>query len=147
LVHILTDLTARYLGPLGRILRQTAGYPLMAWSRRAEITADRAGLLCCGDIKVGERALLRLVAGFADVEKVDVDDYLQKYKEMQEFHSASKWWEVFYTHPMIPKRIEALRLFARSELYYELSGKAYLVDEDLLSRSELDRRVNQIVKP
>ncbi len=147
LVWVMTHTASRYLGPLGRILSQTAGIPLLAWERRSEITADRAGLLCCGGIAVAERALLRLVAGHADVEQVDIEDYLRRYKEMEEFHSASTWQQVFTTHPLIPKRIEALRLFAQSELCYDLSGKTRPDNAALLSRAELDRRVNQIVKP
>lgn len=147
LVWVLTDLAAQHLGPLGRVIDMTAGIPLRAWSRRSEITSDRAGLLCCGDLGVAERALLRLVAGEADVDEVDIDDYLRKYKEVQELHGVSGWQQLLYTHPMIPKRIEALRLFARSELYYSLTGKTPPEGMTLLSREELDRRTNLIVKP
>jgi hypothetical protein len=43
---------------------------LMAWHREAEISADRAGLLCVnGDLDVAQRALLRLMHG----TKVEVD--------------------------------------------------------------------------
>ncbi|MBV9279047.1 MAG: M48 family metallopeptidase [Chloroflexi bacterium] len=146
LVSVLTDTASRYLGGLGRILSTTAGIPLLAWSRRSEITADRAGLLCCGDLAVAERALLGLVAGLAGVDRVDVDDYLRRYRDMQDFHSISTWQQLFATHPLIPKRIEALRLFARSELYFDLSGKPR-PDGPLLNREDLNRRVNQIVKP
>jgi hypothetical protein len=66
---------------------------------------------------------------------------------MSDFHASSKWQETLRSHPFIPKRIEALRLFARSELYFDLSGKALPAGEKLLNRSELDRRVNQIVRP
>lgn len=146
LVYVLTEAGSRYLGALGKIISETAGIPLLAWSRRSEVTADRAGLLCCGDIKVAERAFLRLVAGYADVDQVDVDDYLRKFDEVRDFHGVGGWEQLFTTHPWIPRRIEALRLFARSELYYDLSGKPR-PDQPLLSRAELDRRVNQIVKP
>jgi Zn-dependent protease with chaperone function len=128
-------------------LSWTAGIPLLAWARRSEVTADRAGLLCCGDITIAERALMRLVAGHADIDQVDIEDYLRRYKDIQDFHGASPWRQLLMTHPLIPKRIEALRLFARSELYYDLSGKPRPAEVALLSRAELDRRVNQIVKP
>jgi Zn-dependent protease with chaperone function len=147
LVWVLTNTASRYLGPLGAVLSRTAGIPLLAWARRSEITADRAGLLCCGDLTVAERAFLRLVAGLADIDKVDVEDYLQKFKEIEAYHSISGWKQLFTTHPMIPRRIEALRLFARSELYYSLTDKPRPENVPLLSREELDRRVNQIVKP
>ena len=147
LVWILTDAASHFLGPLGKILSQTAGVPLLAWSRRSEITADRAGLLCCGDLQTAERAFLRLVAGFANVDRVDIEDYLRKYKDLEEFHGMAGWQKLFLTHPLIPKRIEALRLFAQSELYYDLSGKPRPAGVQLLGQEELDRRTNLIVRP
>jgi Zn-dependent protease with chaperone function len=147
LVWILAQTASGYLGQLGKIVRNTIGFPLLAWERRSEITCDRAGLLCCGDMRVAERALIRLVAGFADADRIDIEDYLRKSQEMQEYHGASSWQQHFMTHPIIPKRIEALRLFARSQLYYDLSGKIPPPGEELLSREELDRETNRIVKP
>jgi Zn-dependent protease with chaperone function len=147
LVWAMTKTAERFLGPLGKMIAQVAGMPLLAWSRRAEVTGDRAGLLCCGDIKVAERALVRLITGFADADKVDIDDYLRRSQEMSDFHGASKFEEMLSTHPYLPKRIHALRLFARSELYYDLSGKEPPEGTELLNRPELDRRVNQIVRP
>jgi len=47
----------------------------------------------------------------------------------------------------IPKRIEAIRLFARSELYYDLTGQPAPTGVELLTQVELDRLTNQIVKP
>ncbi|MGI8827891.1 MAG: M48 family metallopeptidase [Chloroflexota bacterium] len=147
LVEALAHSALALLGPLGQAVRRFAGVPLLAWSRRSEITCDRAGLLCCGDIKTAERALVRLVAGFADAGKVDIDDYLRRFKQMSDFHGASAWQEMLRSHPMIPKRIEALRLFARSELYYDLVGQSPPADVDLLKQADLDRLTNHIVRP
>lgn len=147
LVQALAGTALQLLGPLGALVRKFAGVPLLAWSRRSEITSDRAGLICCGDIQTGERALLRLVAGLTDADKVDIDDYIRHYKEMSEYHGASTWKEMLSTHPMIPKRIEALRLFARSELYYDLTGRTPPKGVELLTREQLDRLTNQIAKP
>jgi hypothetical protein len=55
--------------------------------------------------------------------------------------------ELMASHPMIARRVEALRMFANSELYYDLSGKPRPTDKVLLTREELDRQVNEIVKP
>lgn len=144
---VLTDAATNRAGMASLFLSIAAGLSLLAWSRRSEVTADRAGLLCCGDIQIAERALVRLVTGLADVEEVDIDDYLRKYKGMKDFHNLSGYSQVLHTHPLIPKRIEALRLFANSELYYALSGKPRPSSGPLLSREELDRQVNEIVKP
>lgn len=148
-VRLLTSVALSRLGfgYLAYILRATAGIPLLAWSRRSEVTADRAGLLCCNDINVAERGLLKLITGFADIERVDIDDYLRRSKNMEDYHQTSEFQALFTSHPQIPKRIEALRLFANSELYYELSGKSVPEGTVLLNRSELDRRTNQMVQP
>lgn len=143
-------LTESMLGGMGlaiHLVKTAAGVPLAAWSRRSEVTADRAGLLCCGDLQVAERALLRLTAGFADTARIDIDDYLRRSRETEEFHKLSSFHEVFASHPMIPKRIEALRLFASSELYYSLSKKPRPAGRTLLTRAQLDHSVDQIVRP
>lgn len=147
LVEALAGAALQLLGPLGQIVRRFAGIPLLAWSRRSEVTSDRAGLICCGDVRIAERALVRLATGFADADRVDIDDYLKRSKEMSDFHAASAWQEMFYSHPMIPKRIEAIRLFARSELYYDLTGQPVPDGVDLLKQAELDRLTNRLVKP
>jgi hypothetical protein len=147
LVEALTGTALQLLGPLGQLVRRFAGIPLLAWSRRSEVTSDRAGLICCGDIRTAERALVRLAGGLADADKIDIDDYLRRSKEMSDYHGASTWQEMFRSHPMIPKRIEAIRLFARSELYYDLTGQPAPTGVELLTQVELDRLTNQIVKP
>jgi Zn-dependent protease with chaperone function len=146
-VNTLTGPLTNLLGPLGVAVQTTAGLPLIAWSRRSELTADRAGLLCCGDMAIAERALLKMVTGFADASRVDMTDYLRRAKSIEEFHKLGKLQELLHTHPLVPKRIEALRLFARSELYYQLTDKPRPQGVALLAKPELDRRISRIVKP
>lgn len=145
LAGLLTSAASARLGLIAEILQKSAAIPLMAWSRRSEITADRAGLLCCGDIATAERALLRLVTGIADVNRVDIDNYLRQSREVRKYHHLAEWREFFDSHPEIPKRIEAIRLFANSQLYYSLSGKPKPTGLTLLSREELDRQVSKII--
>ncbi len=147
LAAILAGEIAARLGPLGPLLQLTLGVPLAAWSRRSEVTADRAGLICCGDIEIAERALLRVVTGMADVERVDIDDYLRRFRQVTEHHKLGQWQALFKNHPMIPRRIIALRLFAESELYYEVSGKSPPAGKRLLNRDDLNKRVSEIIAP
>jgi Zn-dependent protease with chaperone function len=144
---LLTQKAFFKLFPLLRQLWEIILMPILAWSRRSEITCDRAGLLCCGDLAVAERALIRLVAGHADTDRVDIDDYLRKSREAQEYHGISIISQLMKSHPSIPQRIEALRLFARSEVYYSLSGKEPPPGQKVLSREELNGRIHDIVKP
>jgi hypothetical protein len=96
---------------------------------------------------VAERALVRLITGLADIDDVDIDDYLRHYKETQEYHGLGTYSQLFASHPIIPKRVDALRLFAQSEKYYRLSGKTPPAGAELLTDEELDRRVQKIVLP
>jgi Zn-dependent protease with chaperone function len=147
LASVLTESMLGALGLAVQLVRMAAGVPLAAWSRRSEITADRAGLLCCGDLHIAETALLRLTAGFADIARIDINDYMRRSRETEEFHKLSSFHEIFASHPMIPRRIEALRLFANSELYYSLSRKPRPTGSGLLTREQLNQSVDRIVKP
>ena len=53
----------------GRERRQYAGLlpNMMEWQRESEVTADRAGLLACGDVNVACRTLLTLSLGGAAI--------------------------------------------------------------------------------
>lgn len=147
LATLLTNVYLENLGLLKESLQVTAGVPLSAWSRRSEVTADRAGLLCCGDIEIAQTVLLKLAVDPEMVEGIDIDRYLSQAREMLNFHKLGKLRHLFENQPSIPMRIEALRLFADSELYYLLSGKEKPRQKILLTQDELNRQVNEIVKP
>lgn len=120
--------------------------PLRTWSRRAEITADRAGLLCCRDIDVARKSLIKLRLGFEALARdIDIEEFLKQEKELRRESFAVRAHELFYTHPLIVKRIKALELFARSELYYDLTGLPR-PDGPLLDRATLERETTEIVK-
>ncbi|WP_257998921.1 hypothetical protein [Fischerella thermalis] len=49
------------------------------WSRYAEITCDRAGLICCGDVRTAELAFVKLIIGSGDsLKQINIDKYLQQ---------------------------------------------------------------------
>jgi hypothetical protein len=117
---------------------------LNAWSRRAEITADRAGLLSCGDIRVAEMALVRLVLGFEKQEKLDFEEFLDQLEIIENERSQAVYSELFASHPFIFKRIKALRLFSASEMYHDITGKLP-TPSNLLNDAQLNLKVEEIV--
>ncbi|NEQ35912.1 MAG: M48 family metallopeptidase [Okeania sp. SIO3I5] len=127
-------------------LLKVAGVALMAWSRRSELTADRAGLICCSDINIAETALLKIATGMADIKQIDIDRYLSQSEAMEEYLYPAKLNSIVKSQLSIPKRIKALRLFANSELYYKLINLPEPHGQNLLSREELDRQVNQLIQ-
>lgn len=111
---------------------------LSRWHRAAEISADRAGLLCCGDLASAGKALLRISLG--RTPDLSVDDYLEHLRVHG--RSPGRWAELLADQPFTHKRMRALALFARSEAFAAHGGR---VDGEPLSRAELDRQTDELL--
>jgi Zn-dependent protease with chaperone function len=143
--HVVYLTALHYLATMaGMILRvpvQPIIVSLRAWTRRAEITCDRAGMLCGKDVKVAERALAKLALGSHKLyEDFNLDAFLEQYDEGKE--SVGRFMEVFATHPWLPKRILAMRVFGESKFYQRAAG----LPEEGLTMSEVDDRVKALLK-
>lgn len=143
--HVVYLTTLHYLQTISSLLTEYLVYPaiiaLRAWTRRAEITCDRAGLLCSRDIKVAERSLAKLALGSHKLyEQFDLEEFVKQFEEGQD--GPGRYMEVFATHPYIPKRILALRAFAESALYRKHVG----LGTDGLSMHAVDEKVHDIIK-
>lgn len=113
--------------PIGYILRGKSQPPpklamrLFAWSRYAEISADRAGAHCAEDLQGVGRALFRLTSGLSDnVISFNFDEFVEQVDDMQlldnEPGQGAPMGDWFSTHPFSPLRVKALSLFHGSEL-------------------------------
>lgn len=129
---------------IGRLVDSTAGIALKAWSRRSEISADRAGLLCCGSLDVAQQALMQIEMGFIDQENANLEDYVACSNQFREGNVLRRLGEYAQTHPLLPKRIEALELFMESSLLYRIAGCTPPLDA--LNDRTLERRVEEILK-
>ena len=92
---------------------------LFAWSRYAEISADRAGAHCAQDFPAVASALFKLSSGLtSDLIQFDLDDFLAQVDEMQtvdaEPGDGSPKGDWFSTHPFSPLRVKALQHFHNS---------------------------------
>ena len=95
------------LPPLGESL-------FLRWRRKAEISCDRIGLLAAGDFDVAARALLRATFGLSEKNlNLDVEALLAQIEEIRQRPELLD--EAFASHPLLPIRLKALDLFARSE--------------------------------
>ncbi|GAB5541743.1 MAG: M48 family metallopeptidase [Sandaracinaceae bacterium] len=122
-------------------IAQPALVALRQWFRRAEITCDRAGLLCCGDLEAASRSFLKLATGSHKLyPEMNIDAFLEQFEEGQ--NSIGRLGEAFASHPYLPKRIHALRVFAESELYREAKG----LGGGGLDMEEVDRRTSEIIQ-
>ncbi|NKB64384.1 MAG: M48 family metalloprotease [Gammaproteobacteria bacterium] len=97
---------------------------LFAWSRNAEISADRAGAICAQDLDGVARALFKLASGLSDkIIQFSLDDFLKQVDEMRieddEPGQGAPQEDWFSTHPFSPLRVRALKLFYESCLVDE----------------------------
>jgi len=121
---------------------QPAIIALRAWSRRAEITSDRAGMLCAKDAVVAERALTKLALGSRKLyEEFNLEAFLDQYEEGKE--GVGRYMEAFATHPWLPKRVLAMREFAKSEYYRRSLGTGL---EGGMTMPEVDAKVAALLK-
>ena len=114
--------------PIGYLLRGKSrpdpqlALELFAWSRYAEVSADRAGAHCAQDMDSVARALFKLSSGLTSkVVKFSLDDFVAQVDDMQvgdqqpgQSAPQSDW---FSTHPFSPLRVKALKLFEQSTVY------------------------------
>jgi Zn-dependent protease with chaperone function len=120
---------------------QPATIALLAWSRRAEITCDRAGMLCAKSDVVAQRSLTKLALGSRKLyEEFDLEAFVEQYEEGKD--GMGKYMEAFASHPWLPKRVLAMRVFAESALYRKAAG----VGEGGLTMPEVDTRVRALLK-
>ena len=94
---------------------------LFAWSRYAEISADRAGALCAGDADAAARALFKLASGLtSNLIEINIDEFAAQADEMAMDEDPddedAKQEDWFMTHPFTPLRVKALQKFFQSDL-------------------------------
>ena len=99
---------------------------LFAWSRFAEVSADRAGAACSQDPDAVARALFRLASGLRGTAiELCIEDFAAQVDEMiveeerAEGRITPPMQDWFSTHPFSPLRVKALHHFERSVLARE----------------------------
>ncbi|MFK7895618.1 MAG: M48 family metallopeptidase [Myxococcota bacterium] len=127
--------------PIGYVLKGGKPSPrlalqLFAWSRYAEISADRAGAYCAQDITSVSRSLFKLASGLSGSSiRFNLQDFLEQIDDMQtegeipgQGAPQEDW---FSTHPFSPLRVKALQLFDRSALMRESGTKVDELEVDV----------------
>lgn len=124
------------LAPLGLGMRLA----LSRWHRAAELAADRAGLICNRDLDGARTALLRIA--LAIKPEIDPETYLDQLRDTADSSSPGRWAELLQGEPWMHKRMKHLELFARSELYAELTG---VPEPSGISREELEQGTRELL--
>ncbi len=75
--------------------------------RAAEISADRAGLIACGNVETTLRAMLKVTSGLDErLLEVDVGAYMRQLAELRDLSGSEQAWQS--THPPFPVRVRAV---------------------------------------
>lgn len=96
-------------------------FAFRGWNRACEYSADRAGLLACGNINKAISALVKLVDANADT-KEELQRAL-KIIEQEDDSIVNVLAETLATHPMIVRRIDQLKRYAASDEYRRLQNE------------------------
>ncbi len=102
---------------------------LLEWSRKSELSADRAGLLACQDNVAVNRVFLKL-AGGGDMKQMDLNAFMQQASEYEEGGGAL---DVIYkilntlgaTHPFNTLRAAELKHWTDSGAYQGILDGQY----------------------
>ena len=142
--HILYTTALHYLNTSAaffvRWVIQPAIMTLQAWSRRAEITCDRASLLAVRDLDKTLTSMVKLELGLDKGSAFNAEEYLKSLPDTKK--GIGRYAELFRSHPYLPKRVQALRLFAESAFYANLTGQPA---SGKASADDVDRQVGELL--
>jgi uncharacterized tellurite resistance protein B-like protein len=113
----------------GTLVSRPVQLRLFVWCRAAEVSADRAGLLCAADPEVAATAFFKLSSGLSRPGiKADLEAFASQVEALASAPSAAMelrddddTLDCFSTHPYTPVRVRALLAFGRSAMFRELA--------------------------
>lgn len=140
--------TAGIVAPLPQqvlaLLTQGTQLLLAKWQRAAEVTADRAGMLCADSPEDCYSALAKLMYGSGlDGQKIDFDAIRGQLERTMS--NASKYMEILNSHPAAARRIAALQEFAECETYCQWRPDQEKPGQILRSKTETDLRCQNYI--
>lgn len=88
------------------------GWAFGAWSRLAEYSADRAGLMASGDLEAACTALIKIATGPQAAAHADVQGFIRQADRVDQSQTA-RLGEWFGTHPYVVNRLRNLVSWSR----------------------------------
>jgi uncharacterized tellurite resistance protein B-like protein len=115
----------------GTLVSRAVQLRLFVWCRAAEVSADRAGLLCATDPEIAATAFFKLSSGLSRPGiKADLEAFASQVESLASAPSAvvevrddDDTLDCFSTHPYTPVRVRALLAFGKSSAFAELAKK------------------------
>ncbi|HOJ78258.1 MAG TPA: M48 family metallopeptidase [Bacillota bacterium] len=104
---------------------------LFAWTRAAELSADRVGLICAQDPEAAASGFFKLASGTSCSRiKPDLEIYAKQVESLasaplareKEYEATRDDLDCFSSHPYSPIRVRAVYAFSKSDLYARTMG-------------------------
>ena len=130
-------------GVIEHVFPHYQGIPLLLynkislWDKLSELTADRYGLIACGDPNKCVSAFFKMSSGLSLTRyHLNLETFLEENEKLLESFKKENTINVA-SHPMNPIRIKALQHFSKSEVYRSIKeNTAVEEDPQLISSME-----------
>jgi Zn-dependent protease with chaperone function len=138
------SVTVPFVGQILKLISLPLELGLMAWNRAAEVTSDRAGVICCDDPHDALMVDAKLAYGAAfNRDEVNIDAIIKQYDALRS--TPVRLLEFISTHPVSVRRILAAQVFLESAVLYSWRPEWKKPDMNLIGKQELDARCDKFV--
>jgi len=125
-------------------------YALLEWSRKSELSCDRAGLLVAQDPEVVIQSLMKM-AGGKQLDKMDLGEFMRQAEEYNEGGSVNdNMMKLFHligqTHPFPVIRVYELMNWIRSGEYENIIRGYYSNEEDTTLTEDAEKAASSYKK-
>ena len=130
------------------LLTSGVRYAVDMWSRAAEVTADRAAVICAGSPKIAGSALAKFMYNGANISGVvESEINLEPLREQLDMmlNNPNRLNELFSTHPLPLKRIFAVHDFAECEVFYNWRPDLKKAGQTLYTKEQTDEKCKKYI--
>jgi len=119
---------------IGDVIGKGIMTAIVTWIKGSELTADRAGLLCCQDIDVATKSLIKTVLGSRKLfSQISIEEYLRQGEELEKddeksfaFKAVKMMQNASLTQPFTTRRVKHLQEWVKSTSYITIIDGDYL---------------------
>ena len=118
---------------------------LSRWERAAEVTCDRASVICADNVEDAISAQAKLMQGgmLGKDWKMDLDSLMRQFEQQKA--STARLNEMLFTHPSGLRRIAAIKIFSKCETLFGWRPEFRKPGMRVLSRDEAEQQCNEVV--
>ncbi len=114
------------------------------WSRCAEVTCDRAGMICSDNSNDAVIAMSKLAfSGSKALENMNIDEFIKQIDRTRD--SVIRFKEFLYDHPITSKRVLANKMFQECEVLYSWRPEWKKAEMTTKTKTEIDKQCESFI--